>query len=315
MDLPEKSRVDDRSKPLKMSEEQKQFEQVWKDIQVAYEEHRIDLAYRMSRQFSSQHHESRFTTLSQKQKELLETIEIEYENMIDFYKQFDSEGWIFDKQEKGVKLQYKMYEEEKQIAIKIEGQFDVPVENFLAIVCEIELMGDYVPFCFDSRMVKWISRNERIGTSKIYVPMLTDRQTYFYATGYDRLKQTNSIFFYSMTVNDNLEHQKRYGYDVPRKSDLVRLEYKFFIIEYIPVGKNRAKVRLASNVDLKLNFLPKFILSISARKFAFDYFKNIMKINEKFKGSEWEKKVKENPKFYGFFQRKNQEYLQEGRLL
>ena len=41
--------------------------------------------------------------------------------MIDFYQQFDQEGWIFDKEEKGITLEYKMFEEEKQIAIRIQG--------------------------------------------------------------------------------------------------------------------------------------------------------------------------------------------------
>jgi hypothetical protein len=62
--------------------------------------------------------------------------------------------------------------------------------------------------------------------------------------------------------------------------------------------RERAKVRLASKVDMKLNLLPQFILNMSARKFAFDYFKNIIKMNKNFKGSAWEKKIKENPGFY-----------------
>ena len=49
---------------------------------------------------------------------------------------------------------------------------------------------------------------------------------------------------------------------------------------------------------MKLNLLPQFILNMSARKFAFDYFKNIIKMNKNFKGSAWEKKIKENPGFY-----------------
>ncbi len=55
---------------------------------------------------------------------------------------------------------------------------------------------------------------------------------------------------------------------------------------------------------MKLNFLPQFILNMSARKFAFDYFKNIIKVNKNFKGSAWEQKIKENPEFYGFFKSK-----------
>lgn len=49
----------------------------------------------------------------------------------------------------------------------------------------------------------------------------------------------------------------------------------------------KGKVRLAVKVDMKLNYLPLFIINLSARKFAFDYFKNIPKISKKFKGSEW----------------------------
>ena len=83
-------------------------------------------------------------------------------------------------------------------------------------------------------------------------------------------------------------YQEKYGYKVPAESDYVRLEYKFFIVEYIPITKERARVRLASRIDMKLNFLPQFILNHSARKFAFNYFKNIIKLNENFKGSKWE---------------------------
>lgn len=34
---------------------------------------------------------------------------------------------------------------------------------------------------------------------------------------------------------------------------------------------------MASSVDMKLNFLPNFILMMSARKFALQYFMNILK--------------------------------------
>ena len=60
---------------------------------------------------------------------------------------------------------------------------------------------------------------------------------------------------------------------------------------------------------MKLNFLPQFILNASARKFAFNYFKNIIKLNKNFANSKWEEKVKENADFYMFFKKKVDEYL------
>lgn len=173
----------------------------------------------------------------------------------------------------------------------------------------MDLFGNYVPFCYDSKEEKVVSRNEKIGSSKIYIPLLTDRETYFYAAGYDRVKHNGTVFLYSKTINTDQVYQEKYQYKVPEKSNYVRLEYKFFIVEYYPINKERARVRLASKIDMKLNFLPQFIINVSARKFAFNYFKNIIEVNKKFKGSKWEEKIKQNGDFYLFFKRKISEYL------
>lgn len=114
---------------------------------------------------------------------------------------------------------------------------------------------------------------------------------------------------YSKTINEDYSFQERYKYTVPKESDFVRLEYKFFIVEYIPLTKDRAKIRLSSKIDMKMNYLPLFILNKSARIFAFDYFKNILKISNNFKGSMWEKKIAERPALYEFFKRKMIEYF------
>lgn len=50
--------------------------------------------------------------------------------------------------------------------------------------------------------------------TKIYIPLITDRYTYFYAVGYDRISVTNSIFLYSKTITDDLEFQKKVDYKV-----------------------------------------------------------------------------------------------------
>ena len=57
------------------------------------------------------------------------------------------------------------------------------------------------------------------------------------------------------------------------------------------MNRYRAKIRMASKIDLKLNYLPMFIINKSARVFAFDYFKNMLEKIRNFKGSAWEKKV------------------------
>lgn len=46
-------------------------------------------------------------------------------------------------------------------------------------------------------------------------------------------------------------------------------------------------MRLATNIDMKLGFLPMFIVNKTLRIFSFDYFKNLLKVNKNFAGSAW----------------------------
>ena len=102
------------------------------------------------------------------------------------------------------------------------------------------------------------------------------------------MKASGSLFFYSRTINEDHDFMKKHNYKVPDATDkFVRLEYKFFIVEYKPVSKTRAKIRLASKIDMKMNYLPLWILNKSARIFAFDYFKNILERVKNYKGSVW----------------------------
>lgn len=96
------------------------------------------------------------------------------------------------------------------------------------------------------------------------------------------MKTNNSIFFYSKTINTDTEFQKKLNFPVQMDPDLVELSYKFYIMEYIPVGINRGKIRLATNIDMRLGFLPMFVINKTLRIFAFDYFSNLMEVNRKF---------------------------------
>lgn len=68
---------------------------------------------------------------------------------------------------------------------------------------------------------------------------------------------------------------------------------------------------MATNIDLKLSFLPNFIINKTCRMFAFDYFKNMIKVSKKLKGSEWEKKIEENKEVYDFFKNRIRAFLEE----
>ena len=88
---------------------------------------------------------------------------------------------------------------------------EISIERFLCIVAEVDLMYKITPFAYGTKEIREISRNKRIGVTKIDVPLLNDRQAYFYAAAYDRLESHNSIFFFSKTVSKDYEFQKRHN--------------------------------------------------------------------------------------------------------
>lgn len=131
-----------------------------------------------------------------------------------FYSNFeDSDGWILDRIDNNVKLQYKVYEEQRTIGVRVTGEIEVQMMPFMAIACEIDLQKDYIPFVDVSEQFKnseaKTARNMKAGFSLTKVPLLADRECYFYAIGYDRMKITGSIFIYTESFEDNIPFQQK----------------------------------------------------------------------------------------------------------
>ncbi len=76
-------------------------------------------------------------------------------------------------------------------------------------------------------------------------------------------------------------------YDIKLTEGAVQLEYKFFVVQYTPKTRSNGYLKLGINVDMKLDYVPNFILDFSCRQFGFDFFQNIVKLSQKFEGSEW----------------------------
>ena len=45
--------------------------------------------------------------------------------MVKFFSYFDSNEWIFDKEENGIKMEYRVFEEERTIAVRMEAEIDI----------------------------------------------------------------------------------------------------------------------------------------------------------------------------------------------
>jgi hypothetical protein len=46
---------------------------------------------------------------------------------------------------------YRVYEDTKQVAVRVEAELEVPIEHFLCKVSEVDLFQEYVPFAYDTK--------------------------------------------------------------------------------------------------------------------------------------------------------------------
>ncbi len=96
-----------------------------------------------------------------------------------YYKYFDLTGYKLDKKEDNITMHYKIMEKENLVAIQVQSEVNVSMERFLAIASQIELYDKYVPFNYETKCLKQNARNKKIGRSKIFIPLLNNRQAYF----------------------------------------------------------------------------------------------------------------------------------------
>jgi hypothetical protein len=72
------------------------------------------------------------------------------------------------------------------------------------------------------------------------------------------------------------------------------------VINYEPLREGVGNLKFAFNIDNGVHFLPEFVEDYVTREFGKKFFKNILKLCKKFKGSKWEKSMIDNPELSTF---------------
>lgn len=103
---------------------------------------------------------------------------------------------------------------------------------------------------------------------------------------------------YSRSITDNPQLCLKLDYQPKPNEKYVQIEYKYMMVKYIPEGIDKGRVSIAVNIDMKLNFIPLWIMEMVVKKFCLDFFKVVMEAASKFEGSKWDQKVKKHPETF-----------------
>jgi hypothetical protein len=105
-----------------------------------------------------------------------------------------SEGWNLVKESARMRTWYRNEEGNPIHSIKIEATLDAPLFNILAIINEVDLYVDWVPFLKISRETLVLSKYRRGAFFHFGLPWpLSDRDASIYAYGVDMLQDRNMM--------------------------------------------------------------------------------------------------------------------------
>lgn len=89
------------------------------------------------------------------------------------------------------------------IGTLMEKTIEMPVEILLTILAEADYYADLIKDVKYSREEKYLDRNHKIGYCVYDLPLLSQREAFFEAVGYNRLGHNETIFMYSRSIHAN----------------------------------------------------------------------------------------------------------------
>lgn len=88
------------------------------------------------------------------------------------------------------------------------------------------------------------------------LPIITDRESYYYGEGFNRLDENGTIVLISKTVQDDKEFLRKFGVTVPSTSKLVRLHFYYYVFQIQPINETRCKIKAITNVNPHVKWVP-----------------------------------------------------------
>ncbi|CAD8111055.1 unnamed protein product [Paramecium sonneborni] len=248
------------------------------------------------------------TQLTEDQTIKLSVIESSYEFMMKNLIELDSGGWTLDKKSHGISVSYKFPPKSSTVSLLMEADIEADCSKLMSLITEVELFSEYVPFCNYATTLKTLSKTQKVCSSQLYFPVISNRETIFLGQGIDRLDENGTILFLCKSIDQDQQFLDYYNIQL-QKSKNVRLQLNYYIFQITPINKARCKIKAVNNCNPQLSFVPTWLVALIARKFAFQLIEKIVKYTKNFEKYPWYKKTQENPEFYSWLQNKIDNYF------
>jgi len=192
----------------------------------------------------------------------------DYHRIQTVYNMFnDTEDWVVENSTGPVRILYKKVPDTPTYSILCESTLPIPLFNFLSLIYETDSYPTWMPFCVDSEVLQSISRSRKVVRISSSVGPYK-REVCMEGYGANLLLKEGAVMIVCKSLEDSkadqLYHTKKTRAEVTMFGCLIR-----------PIGKDSISVKVISNFDPKIKFLPYKLLNFFMRKLAKTIFNKI----------------------------------------
>eukprot|EP00762_Andalucia_godoyi_P002124 ANDGO_02525.mRNA.1 hypothetical protein SAMD00019534_059680 len=240
---------------------------------------------------------------------------------------FDSDGWTLRKEDKTCRVYYRHDEATPIHSIKMEGEMDCHIFNVLAVVNELDLYKNWVPYMKRSSRCAQSGRARQVGNFEITLPWpVANREATVYGFGADLLDEAGYVAVHcesmlsldGLVVSAGYEEDSRDLLEAGKLPDIKKGNVAAIVhlggMVLQPLSESRTMFRIVVNTDPQLALVPYWLINFVTRNFAHWIFHKMRKTALHIEGTEYEKRINTNEKLYGFLRNRLDEFFKKAAV-
>ncbi|EGR28771.1 protein kinase domain protein [Ichthyophthirius multifiliis] len=179
----------------------------------------------------------------------------------------NNEKWEVNKISENFEISFKIFEQTNTVSIKAHAELEIPWFNLVALIYEVDLFTEWLPFCKQSYTIAKFKKSQKTAYFEMGLPFIHNRDAYIEGIGIDRLDVNGTILIKCRSIQNDKELMQKIGIDLT-KSKNVQIDIKFFSCEIQPITNGIVKIKIISNINPKVNFIPKWMINFFCKQFG-----------------------------------------------
>ncbi|CEM19252.1 unnamed protein product [Vitrella brassicaformis CCMP3155] len=203
------------------------------------------------------------------------------------------------------------FDEDGTAIMMIEGVLNSDLFSIMCLIYECDYHNKWLPFLTESSTYHIVGRLQQIVVHGYALPWpFEPREAVAYGFGTNALEDPD--FHCVMVVAWSVPNEKTY-WDAPvpgARDGVIRMNVEHFAYYFYPESEKSTRMKVLLKIDPKIAFVPLWLQNYIARFICQWMFRNILKCIKNFKGSVWEKRMKERPEVYEWIRREVQKFYE-----